>query len=81
LVSNGKNGRLLIREIPTNPLGVSCDIWNIFGITFEPETLETQSKNARNSIKGSKNAYSHLETTNIVSQNIGPPHIIKKLFF
>jgi len=30
--------------IPAKPLGVSCHIWNIFGITFEPETLETQSR-------------------------------------
>jgi len=30
--------------IPANPLGVSCHIWNIFVITFEPETLETQSR-------------------------------------
>jgi len=28
--------------IPANPLGVYCHIWNIFGKTFEPETLETQ---------------------------------------
>jgi len=39
-----QNGRILIGEIPTNPLGVSCHIWNVFGITFEPETLETQSR-------------------------------------
>jgi len=31
-------------EIPTNPLGVFCHIWNILGLTFEPETLETQSR-------------------------------------
>jgi len=37
-------GRILIREIPTNLLGVSCHIWNIFGITSEPETLETQAR-------------------------------------
>ena len=39
-----ENGRILIREIPTDPLGDSCHIWNIFGITLEPETLETQSR-------------------------------------
>ena len=32
-MSYGKNGRILIGEIPTNPLGVSCHIWNIFGQT------------------------------------------------
>jgi len=30
--------------IPANPLEVSCHIWNILGITCEPETLETQSR-------------------------------------
>ena len=25
---------------PLKALGNSCHIWNIFGITFEPETLE-----------------------------------------
>jgi len=40
-MSYGTNGRILIREIPTNPLVVSSHIWNIFGITFEPEMLET----------------------------------------
>jgi len=28
-------------QIPANSLGVSYHIWNIFGITYEPETLET----------------------------------------
>jgi len=44
LISYGKNGRIVIGEIPTNPLGVSCHIWNAFGTTFEPEMLETQSR-------------------------------------
>jgi len=44
LTSYGKNGRILSGEIPTNALGVSYHIWNMFGITFEPETLETQSR-------------------------------------
>jgi len=43
-MSYGKNGRILIREIPADPLGDSWHIWNIFGITFEPETLETSSR-------------------------------------
>jgi len=30
--------------IPANHLGVSCHIWNIIGITFKPEALETQSR-------------------------------------
>jgi len=36
--------------IPANPLGVSCHIWNIFGMTFEPEALETQSRPLKTSI-------------------------------
>jgi len=36
----------------------------VFGLTFEPEI-------ARNSIKGSKNAYSSIESKNTASQNIG----------
>jgi len=43
-MSYGKNGSILIWEIPWTSLGNSWDIWNIFGITFEPETLETWSK-------------------------------------
>jgi len=37
-MSYDKNGRILTREIPANPLGDSWHIWNIFGRTFEPET-------------------------------------------
>jgi len=31
-------------EIPANPLGAFWSFLNIFGITFEPETLETWSR-------------------------------------
>ena len=52
-----QNGIILIREIPlipANTLGVSCHIWNIFGITFEPETLETQSRALKTHILAKK---------------------------
>jgi len=38
---------------------------NIFGITFEPEMLETQSRALKT------RAYSSLESKNTASQNIG----------
>ena len=43
-MSYGKNGRIWIWEIPWTSLGNSWHVWNIFGITFEPETLETWSR-------------------------------------
>jgi len=39
-----KNGRIFIWEIPWKSLENSWHIWNIFGVTFEPETLETWSR-------------------------------------
>jgi len=43
-MSYGKNGRIWIWEILWTFLRNSWHIWNIFGITFEPETLETWSR-------------------------------------
>jgi len=45
-----KKGRILTKETPANPLGDSWHIWNIFGITFEPETLETWSESLKTRI-------------------------------
>jgi len=64
---------------PWTYLGNSWHIWNIFGITFEPETLETYFwtyfcitfKLETLEIKGSKNANFSLESKNTASDNIG----------
>jgi len=62
-MSYGKNGRILIWEIPWRPLGIP-DIFGIFLHNF-------WTRNARNLIKGSKNAYFSLESKNTASHNIG----------
>jgi len=57
------NFRILIKEIPENYLPNSCNIWNFwhnFGI-----------RNARKSIKGSKDSYYSLESNITLSHNIG----------
>ena len=38
------NFRKIIKEIPTDPRENSWNIWNSFGITFEPEMLEKRSR-------------------------------------
>ena len=62
-MSYGRNGRILIREIPSRPLGIP-DIFGNFWHNF-------LTRNARNLIKGSKNAYFSLESKNIAIHNIG----------
>jgi len=58
----GQNGRIIIREIPEGPwefLKYLEYFWHNFG-----------TRNAKISIKGSKNAYSGLKSKNSANQNI-----------
>ena len=59
-----QNKRTLIREIPTNTLGKSCINWGLFDLNFA-------TRNARKSIKASKNSYYSLKSHQTLSHNIG----------
>jgi len=39
-----KNNQKLVREISHKPLGNSYQIWDLFALTFSPETLGNRSR-------------------------------------